>query len=128
MEIYCNGQDIRRVVVGRLMMQQGRRVFAEAPLTVVTGPEGYLRALDDALRAWGSTWEEVTGIATVVGTGSPTALRMMCAIVNTLAVARNIPLFALQKDPDAPEETALATWDNAPSRTALFPRYDRAPV
>ncbi|MBI1907805.1 hypothetical protein HYS28_00070 [Candidatus Uhrbacteria bacterium] len=64
--------------------------------TYDAAPEGFLAAIMDMVQSA----DEIDGIVAVVGPGSATALRTSVAIANTIAFARNIPLYGVPRSTD----------------------------
>ncbi len=122
MIIYLNGQDIGSLSLGLVSPD----ISVEH---IACSPEDYLKVLDEYLRAQAITLDAIEAFVVVRGPGSPTALRSSLALVNTLAFAKGIKLYGIEKAKDEADEDALIRWrsQNATSKSEeiLTPLYDR---
>lgn len=115
MMLFVDGTDITRIALG--LVATDRSHFVVEPSVVAARPEEYLATIDAFLAKHGHDGASaLTGIVAVRGPGSATALRTSLALVNTIAFARSIPIFAV-------------TLDNAlDRRAAIIGLADRAPA
>ncbi|MFH1632296.1 MAG: hypothetical protein ABIA47_04780 [bacterium] len=94
MMLYVNGQDIEHVIIGVVGMEK------EIPLRIVdVGPEQFLKALDKFLSDAKKGVRDIKKIFAVVGPGSPTALRTILTILNTISFVQGAELYAVEKKP-----------------------------
>ncbi len=122
MIIYLNGQDIGSLSLGL--------VSPDISVEHITcSPEEYLKTLDEYLRAHALTLDTIEAFVVVRGPGSPTALRSSLALVNTLAFAKGIKLYGIEKVKDEADEDALIRWRSqnvtSTSEEIVTPLYDR---
>ena len=122
MIIYLNGQDIGSLSLGL--------VSPDISIEHIScSPEEYLKSLDEFLRAHALTLDVIEAFVVVRGPGSPTALRSSLALVNTLAFAKGIKLYGIEKAKDEADEDALIRWRSqnvtSESEEMLTPIYDR---
>lgn len=125
MRLYLNGQDINRLAIAN--------VEDVDSLTVVdVGPERYLTAIDDFLKKVDVHPMNIKELLVVVGPGSPTALRSILAIANTMKFIYQIPTVSIKKPKD---EQDLDTLNNIKNKKVehieqpayLEPIYETGP-
>ncbi len=92
MILFIDGSDINHLTLGRASIISDQWSLVNSNIVEVR-PEGYLAAIDTFL-----TNEDIEGIIAVIGPGSATSLRTSLAIVNSLALAKSIPLYGVQAD------------------------------
>ncbi len=125
-DLYVNGQDIRRIVFG--LAKNGE---VQAVRSFDVGPEGDLGVLDGFLGAHKCALDELTRIITVVGPGSATALRSSLSIVNAIAFAREIPIVPIEQGTDEQDidsfTHALSTSADQSTTDFAYPKYSTNP-
>ncbi len=125
--LYLNGQDIGKLVLG-FVAQKSTPEWLYGPEKIMTGPEGYLAALDAVLEQHKKSMPDFSAIILVQGPGSPTALRVSHALVNTLAFTNKLPILALSKLPDVSDEQVLEFLPGTHARPYVFPVYSAEPL
>lgn len=118
MIFFCDGTDIRELTLGLGAETDGIFAFSGGRERVSAEPDGFLRAIDTFLRSHDVSVGDVDGIVVVQGPGSSTALRASLALVNTIAFARAIPIYAIHADDVRGNTFALPL-----SVPAAFPEY-----
>jgi hypothetical protein len=108
MILYLNGQDIRRLVLGIINVGADPGI---GPAVFECDPDEYLAVIAKYLQSLGKSINDLEGLAVVVGPGSPTALRSSLAIAGTLALARQIPTYSIEKDPAVDDSVFVKTLD-----------------
>ena len=110
MMLYVNGSDIGRLVLG--VLNDDRSVFIVAPTTIESSPEQFLAKVDTFLLVHFPTIDtrqssSLTGIVTILGPGSATALRTSLTMVNAMAFAKHVPVFGVELAPGADDYATL---------------------
>lgn len=125
MKLYVNGQDINQLVIANAEDPSSLR-------TVAVGPEGYLKTIDAFLKGAQAHPTDIEELFVVVGPGSPTALRGILSIVNTMKFVYQIPSVAIRKeqseqDLDTLESLRAKKGDQVEHTIYLEPIYASGP-
>src|SRR3989338_4522693 len=127
MMLLIAAQDIGELTVGLIE----RPPAPPRILTLPTNPEGYLAAIDQTLKEWKTSLDDLEGIVVVTGPGSFTASRISTTIPNGLSFSKKIPLYAVANEErlDVRALTDKIDWSRplAPGTFAL-PVYDKPPL
>lgn len=121
MRLVIAAQDIAAITFG---LVDGGTVREEK--TVQTSPEGYLAALDQALKEWVVTPVNIEAVIVVTGPGSFTASRVSTTLANGLGFAWDVPVVGMEN----PEHLPLTSLDLPILQTSMSyaaPTYDRPP-
>lgn len=102
MMLYVNGQDIKFVTFCILGTP-----FEPPVRTVKVGPERFLSALQKYLKDNNKRIEDIKKIVCVVGPGSPTSLRGILSIVNTIRFVTDVELIGIKKHRLEKDETVI---------------------
>ena len=123
MELYLNGQDISEFKTA--LVKEGQLVGLK---TYDVGPEEHLKTLQTFLKEQGAVAEDLVKLFVVVGPGSPTALRSILSIVNTMKFVLGVELVAVKKEKDEDDSSAFdRAGDGSVSETFLAPIYVHPP-
>ena len=126
MMLLIAAQDIGELTVGLIERPPAHPRI----LTLPTNPEGYLAAIDETLKEWKTSLDDLEGIVVVTGPGSFTASRVSTTIAKGLSCSKKIPLYAVANEGRLDARALVDTIDwscpLAPSTFAV-PLYDRPP-
>ena len=124
MNLFILAQDIKELEVG-ISSGGELKEFAK----IETPPEQYLAQIDQRLKDWDVTLEQIKGIFVVTGPGSFTASRVSITIANTLAFSKQIPIYPIENKErfSLPElHKSISKSSIQPEKFAL-PSYDKQP-
>jgi tRNA A37 threonylcarbamoyladenosine modification protein TsaB len=123
MMLYVNGSDIARLVLG--VLNDDRSAFLVDPKVFDVSPEQFLSTVDTFLGSYTlpPTPHTLTGIVSVLGPGSATALRTSLTMVNTFAFAKSIPVFGVELARGADDRSVLVGLHDVPSIPMARPVY-----
>lgn len=93
MKIYINGQDINRLAICEVSSHDSLKIFD-------VGPEDYLKTIDEYLESISCKIQDITHVYLVIGPGSPTSLRSVITIVNTMCFVTNLKVYTIEKAKD----------------------------
>jgi len=119
MILFIDGSDIAKLELGHVVIDNDNLRWRIEPRKVfAVRPEQYLATIDEYIGQ-----EEIESIWAVTGPGSATALRTSLTIVNSLSLAKNIPVYGLQLG----EDWTVVAPHQMPS-SMLLPTYHHDPV
>lgn len=120
--LYVNGSDIARLVLG--VLNDDRSAFLVDPTVFNVSPEQFLFTVDAFLTDVRlSTPSNLTGLVSILGPGSATALRTSLTMANAFAFAKSIPVYGIELAPGADDRTALVALHSASPTPMARPVY-----
>lgn len=126
MTVLCvSAQDLKEIFFG--IWKDGRFIME---IVVSVPPEEYLLALDETLKEWKMSLDDIDAVMVVTGPGSFTSSRVSVVIANTIVFAREIRIFGVEN----PRRLCLSELAKTVDWIARFsssrytvPVYDRPP-
>lgn len=113
MILFIDGSDINHITLGRVSLTNSHWSLVSSDVAEAR-PENFLAAIHNFVGT-----EVIASIIAVTGPGSATSLRTSLAIVNSLALAKLIPIYGVQYGASGGElpfatDTLLPTYHHDP--------------
>jgi hypothetical protein len=115
MQLAISSQDIGSISLA--LINENNLVECE---DFLVAPEKHLFTLDQALKKWNVSLEDIDGVQVVTGPGSFTASRVSVTLANAIGFARNIRVVGLENSEELPLAELITKYDDSSVQGSEF--------